>query len=147
MSDIATVWVADYSTGDWQLLDGVLTQGSGLQTAVLISLFTDRQSAADDAIPDGSTDRRGWIGDLNAEYMIGSRLWLLDRSKHTADVLDKAQAYIAEGLQWLIDDGVVAGFEIGVQWATSSTLVCVIIAHKPDGNQETINFSWAWGSV
>lgn len=147
MTDTATVWVADQSRGDWQLTDGVLLQGNDLQTAVLISLFTDRQAATDDVIPDGTADRRGWIGDLDAAYPIGSRLWLLDRSKHTADVLDKAQSYLAEGLQWLIDDGVVAGFEIGVQWATSSTLVCVIIAHKPDGNQDTINFSWAWGSV
>lgn len=147
MSDITTVWVPEQSRGDWQLVDGSLTQGSDLQTAVYISLFTDRQAADTDIPSDGTTDRRGWIGDAGAEYPIGSRLWLLDRGKHTADVLDQAQSYIAEALQWLIDDGVVAGFEIGVQWANASTLVCVIVAHKPDGTTETINFDWAWGSI
>lgn len=147
MSDITTVWVTNDGRGDWQITGGVLTQGNDLVTAVLISLFTDRQALDSDRLPDGTTDRRGWIGDLNAASPIGSRLWLLDRSKHTADVLDKAQSYIAEAVQWLIDDGIVAGFEIGVQWASASTLVGVIIAHKPDGNQETINFNWAWGSI
>jgi len=147
MSDISTVWFRDLAHGDWSIEDGILAQGNDLVTSVLISLFTDRIAQPDDIIPDGTTDARGWIGDLNEDAPIGSRIWLLDRSKQTAETLNKAQIYIAEALTWLVDDGVVAGFEITVQWVRASFLGAQIVAHKPNGDAELMNFNWAWSGI
>src|SRR5579875_2938906 len=84
--DITTFWDPQSGRGDWALAGAQLARGDDLITSVAISLFTDRIANADDPIPDGSTDPRGWWGDLDETYPIGSRLWLLDRSKATPDV-------------------------------------------------------------
>ncbi|POZ13451.1 hypothetical protein C3Z09_23375, partial [Lelliottia aquatilis] len=75
MSDIRTPWPApDGSSADWVVVSGDLQQGNDLETAIYISLFTDRLARDDDKI-DG-TDRRGWWADTGETYLIGSRLWL-----------------------------------------------------------------------
>lgn len=109
MTDFATHFT-DFS-GDWVQTGPVLLADDGLQTAVLLSLFTDRLAGVDDALPDAgdTVNRRGWWGDAYADIAgdrIGSRLWLLAREKQTAAVLQRAQSYAREALQWLIDDGV-----------------------------------------
>lgn len=146
MSDTTTIWNTALSHGDWNLLGAQLQAGNDLDTAVLISLFTDREARPDDVIPDGTTDPRGWWGD-NAVHPIGSRLWLLDRSKKTQDTLAQAQDYVVEALQWLIDDGVVARFDITVEWEAPSMLGIQIQAYKQDGAQQSLNYSWAWAGI
>ena len=103
---------------------GALQLEATLETAVIISLFTDRRAATDDVLPDaGQTlspvpaDRRGWAGDAFGGERIGSRLWLLDREKQTEEVRRRAEEYGYEALQWLIDDGHVLSVEISAEWA------------------------------
>jgi phage gp46-like protein len=147
MSDTVTTWIPALGRGDW-LLDGLqLADGSDLQTAILISLFTDRQANPDDVIPDGSGDPRGWVGDLGQDYQIGSRLWLLSRAKQTGETLARAQDYIAEALQWLIDDGVVAKFDILTEWTRASQLGARVTAYRTDGTTAAFNFLSVWKGV
>ena len=64
MSDLQTVY-SGFLAGADLALDGLgLASDGGLGTAVLLSLFTDRQAALDDVLPAGATDRRGWWGDV-----------------------------------------------------------------------------------
>jgi phage gp46-like protein len=144
MSDISTVW--NGTQGDWQLSGKSLASGRDLITAITISLFTDRQAEPDDAVTDGTDDLRGWWGDSGADR-IGSRLWLLERSKRTQATLQLAQTYIAEALQWLIDDGVVAGFEIRVEWDKANQLSAQVVALRIDGTTQAMNFAWAWNGI
>ena len=117
MADIRTTFtigadtfpVLDYATNGFLLADD-----DGLATAVIISLWTDRQANADDVLPSG-TDRRGWWGDelsATAGDKIGSRLWLNDSAKQLASVLLQDRAYAIEALQWLIDDGVASAVDV-----------------------------------
>ena len=147
MTDIATVWDLTNARGDWTSINGVLTSGNDLQTAILISLFTDRTALPDDVIPDGTTDPRGWWADAGADYPIGSRLWLLDRSKQTADVLKRAADYINEALQWLIDDGVVVKFDVLTEFTRPGMLGAQITAHKTDGSTQASSYAWAWQGI
>ena len=41
-TDIKTVWDVNALLGDWQTGNGGLLEGDDLQTAILLSLFTDR---------------------------------------------------------------------------------------------------------
>jgi phage gp46-like protein len=94
---------------DLDLGDGGDTVDVGLRTAVIISLFSDRRAEADDVLPDGGTDRRGWWGDLEPAVendLIGSRLWLLSREKQLSSVLLRAETYARQALAWLVEDGV-----------------------------------------
>jgi len=113
---------------------------SGLQTAIIMSLFTDRRALPDDVIPDGGTDRRGWWGE--AEF--GSRLWLLEREKQMPSVLIRAREYSEEALQWLIDDGVAASITVTTEWVKAGMLGLRIEIQRPDNTSETHRFQTAW---
>lgn len=147
MSDIAITWDVANSRGDWTVSGGALASGNDLATAVLLSLFTDRLANPDDVIPDGGTDPRGWWGDDGEDVLIGSRLWLLDRSKLTEEVASRARDYAAEALQWLQDDGVVADTEILTQITFPSMLGMQVTLTRPDGRQVVFKYSWAWNGV
>lgn len=149
MSDITIVWDAAVSHGDWVLAGADLLTGSDLATAMLISVFSDAMAAPDDVIPDGSGDPRGWWGDqFDPDVPTGSKLWLLDRAKQTQDTLNRAYAYLAESLQWLVDDGVVARFDISVEWVRTSFLGAQIVAYAPGGGVlHTGKYLWAWNGI
>lgn len=143
MSDITTIW-RDFSTGDWSLSGSQLESGNDLQTAVLISIFTDRIARTDDVIPDGTTDPRGWWAD--GDVPIGSRLWLLNRAKQTTETLNRARDYISEALQWLIDDGVALYFDLTCQWIAPGQLGAWLVIHRSDGTNTAMNFGWTWSN-
>lgn len=95
---------------------GNLHTDEGLETAVLISLFTDRLADASADLPKGA-DRRGWWGSAFGKTKtswagLGSHLWLLARSKLTAAAPATASRYCKEALQWLIDDGVAKDISV-----------------------------------
>ncbi|CNE42082.1 phage GP46 family protein [Yersinia kristensenii] len=141
-TDIKTVWEVDKLLGDWQTGGGGLLDGNDLETAILISLFTDRLARPDDAID--SDDRRGWWGDTGSEYPIGSRLWLLRREKLTTKVALKAEDYAAEALAWLINDGVVTAISANAQIIYPNRLNLLISYQQPAKTQASVKFSWVW---
>ncbi|HEY8337832.1 MAG TPA: phage GP46 family protein [Tardiphaga sp.] len=144
MADTTTVWVPALGRGDWVLSGADLQTGRDLVTAVLISIFTDRVAGNDDEIPDGSGDPRGWWADADERYPIGSRLWLLSRAKQTAETQARAQDYLTECVQWLIDDGVVASFDIETAWIATGSLGARVTANKSDGTTVVMNFDAIW---
>ncbi|HDV7160978.1 TPA: phage GP46 family protein [Yersinia enterocolitica] len=141
-TDIKTIWEPDKLLGDWQTGGGGLLDGNDLETSILISLFTDRLARADDAI-DGD-DRRGWWGDTESEYPIGSRLWLLRREKLTTKVALKAEDYANEALAWLLDDGVVTAISSNAQIVYPNRLNLIISYQQPAQTQASVKFSWVW---
>ncbi|MDE2104746.1 MAG: phage GP46 family protein [Patescibacteria group bacterium] len=157
MSAISTVWDVANARGDWALVRGAapggaplaltLQSGNDLETAVLLSLFTDRLANPDDEIPDGTSDRRGWWGDLAEASPIGSRLWLLDRAKLTQETAARARDYALEALQWLIDDGVVASVDVATQITFPAMLGLQVVLRRQDGTRLALNYSWAWTGV
>lgn len=148
MSDITIVWDVDNSRGDWQLVGPALTTGNDLDNGILISLFTDRTANPDDPIPDGTTDPRGWWGDLGEDVPIGSRLWLLSRAKQTQETLNNAVDYAREALEWMIDDGVAARIDVLAQWVRSSFLGLQVILYKQDGTTvASKSYAWAWNQI
>ena len=113
MSDISSWWNADTLRTDWMAGNGDLLSGDDLQSAIMISLFTDRLAHSDDDYDDEY--RRGWWADTGTDGFIGSRLWLLRRQKLTTQVAKKAEDYAREALAWLITDGVVSDIQIRTQ--------------------------------
>jgi phage gp46-like protein len=147
MSDITTFWDVSNARGDWQLSGAALASGDDLTTAVLISLFTDRRARDDDTLPDGSTDRRGWWGDLDQDSPIGSRLWLLSRSKLTPAVARSAKDYISEALRWLLDDGAAAAVNVATSIVLPNRLYATVEVLRVDGSRQAMNFNWAWNQL
>lgn len=143
MPDIATAWNVQGAYGDWATIPGDLQGGDDLETAVLISLFSDRRAEESDVIPDGTSDRRGWWGDAGQTYPIGSRLWLLSRAKQTPQTLNSAQGYCTEALQWLLDDGVAANINVAASFIGQGALGIAIGLYDQTG-QTVATYQWAW---
>jgi phage gp46-like protein len=115
-------------TCDWVVRDdGTLDDTKALATAVVVALGTDALAAPDDVLPDpDSSDREGWWGDLDAELIwdgwpIGSRLWLLRRSKiisagsRQGSTLALIESYINDAIQPFVDKKICTSFDV---WAT-----------------------------
>lgn len=147
MSDITTSWDVSRSQGDWTVSGGALAGGNDLETAAIISLFTDRQATSSDVLPDGSGDRRGWWGDLGQAVPIGSQLWLLERSKLTPAVAVTAKAYIGEALKWMVDDGAAAGIDVTTSIVGRSQLSASVVIRQSDGTRRVLTFNWAWEQI
>ncbi len=153
MTDIRTISTAGPINFffDWDLDPSkfALRDDGGMETAVILSLFTDRTAAADDVLPDNSADRRGWWGDLPLEGgtqdQIGSRLWLLDRAKATTKTAARAVRYALEALQWMKDDGVVGSIKITAEYLTrEELLLTVILTREIAGQPVDHRYDYVW---
>jgi phage gp46-like protein len=144
MTDIRTIF--NNFSGDWLMVGPEFDPDDGLQTAVVISLFTDRRAEPDDELPSGD-DRRGWWGDTFAEIegdKIGSRLWLLSREKQLASVLNRAREYSLEALQWLIDDGVASSINIEAEIVRPGMLGLSVEIKRPVKPPVQYRFETFW---
>lgn len=148
LADLALTWSDTTGDADLSMIDGDLASDRGLQTAVLLSLFTDRRAENDDVPPSGDpTDRRGWWADQFAVILgdkFGSRLWLLDRSKMTNEVLLLAKQYAAEALAWMIEDKVVAGVDVSVTKLGDNGFLIAGALSRPGRDPVSFRFSRAW---
>lgn len=119
-----------------------------LNTAVILSLFTDRRAGRDDRLPFNATDRRGWLGEEfvggdTGDDPWGSSLWLLP-GKATDDVLEHARFAAREALAWLLRDGIVSRIEVEAQWVgeRADRLAVRPTLYKPGQLQPVYDVLW-----
>lgn len=120
-----------------------------LHTAVTISLFTDRRARADEALPYGVTDRRGWVGEEfvsdDAGDFWGSAFWLLFVTKATTDILERARFAAKEALAWMVQTEVASKVEVEALWLADNRL-----AIRPrifQGKQASPVYDVLWGTT
>jgi len=146
MSDIRLTW--NVHAADVSVTANDLATDDGLETAVILSLFTDRRATSADVLPEGQSDRRGWWGDdmpLVADDRIGSRLWLLGREKQLATVLVRAREYALEALQWLLDDGIAERVEVTAAFGPREGWVTLhVVITKPTAMPVEYRFHAVW---
>lgn len=129
---------------DLQIANGDLTGDNGLETAVSISLFTDRR-VSDEELPPLEKNKKGWWGDMFPEVdqdQIGSRLWLLNREKRTQETLRRAEDYAKEALKWLIDDGVASSITTVAIYDTNKFLQLDVTITRPTGRSSRYLVLW-----
>lgn len=153
MSDIRTAFIS--FAGDLVIAGPSLDDDDGLETAVVISLFTDRRAQPGDALPQfahvgGLPDRRGWWGDSFAEVpgdRIGSRRWLLYREKLTPATVARLIEYDREALQWLIDDGIARAVNISAEIQGIERIAELIEIVRSDKPVAQYRFNSFWKAV
>ncbi|KAB7624314.1 phage GP46 family protein [Alkalilimnicola sp. S0819] len=148
MSDLMLNWQDD--AADLALEGGSLETDAGLQTAVILSLFTDRRAEPDDELPGDQADRRGWWADAYAQAAgdrIGSRLWLLAREKQLQSVVNRAREYAEEALQWLLEDSVATRVEVEAEVVRRGVLGLQVRIYRPRGTDFTGRYSYAWENI
>jgi phage gp46-like protein len=144
--DIQILWDNSNALGDWGLAEGDLLTGQNLETACLVSLFSDRLATPDFIPTDGTTDRRGWWADTY-DQPLGSNLCQLDRAKGTRATLGLARSYALASLQWLLEDGVAAQVLCNTAWLSSTMLGIAIAIVKPNGSETRFMCGWAWSGL
>jgi phage gp46-like protein len=145
--DIRIVWDNGNALGDWSLAEGDLETGQDLETACLVSLFSDRLGTPDFVPTDGTNNRRGWWADYYDDQPLGSNLWQLDRAKKTRGTLGLARNWTLDTLQWLIDDGLAKSVECNTAWLARNMLGIAVAIIKPDGSETRFRFGWAWSGL
>jgi len=147
MTDMALVFDPLTVKADIALSGSDALVDNGLQTAVMLSLFTHARANKDDVLPDAGDDRRGFWADAYADKQddrFGSRLWLLSREKQTPSVLNRAREYAQEALQWLVDDGVAKAVDVNATWLRTGVLSLETIITKPTGENLAYQFEQLW---
>jgi phage gp46-like protein len=166
--DIAIVFDQQKWQGDFVLAGGALQTDDTLKTAIFISIFTDRRADPGDVIPNddpnhpGGADPRGWWGDaflgqmlatqlaapgvsVKPGFRVGSKLWLLSRSKQTPDVVAKAQEYCEQALEWLIDFGICSAVAVTASVIRQGVLGITVKLSR-NRSAKTEQFDYVWGA-
>lgn len=136
-------------TFDLAIENGGLALDDGLETALIVSLFTDRRASDDDVLPDPSGGKRGWWGDTYADIdgdQIGSRRWLLERERDLPDTYKRMQIYLAEGCEWLTADGVAGRVDVAAERLRPGVMEYSVMVKRPDAAPRQFQFLHFWGS-
>jgi phage gp46-like protein len=148
MTDVALRYDQNRFVFDLEIENGDLKIDYGLETAVWISLFSDRRATRDDPIPDTMIVRlRGWWADVAGEIttdLIGSKLWLLIREKVVEKIVEKARHYAEEALQWLIDDDIAETVLVEAFLSGRDILGLNVVVTKTDGAKEAMSYEYKW---
>lgn len=152
LTDVRTTWDAWHLHGDWVFAPPDLVSGRDLETAAIISLFSDRLAHADDRLPDPSDgDRRGWWADWDfVGGPIGSRIWLISREKQTEEMRQRAEEYCREALQWMLDDDVADSVVVTAAWAPIAAPGRLDVDVEITRERAVLlkrHYSWAWGQL
>lgn len=109
-------------------------EGHELETAVLLSLFTDQRTEVGDDVPDGHPN--GWWAQsyFDDDDVWGSKLWQLFGSKATNGTLAKAREHCLEALDWMISDGVAERVEVETWWLENRQgyLGILVTVYRPE---------------
>lgn len=133
------------------VLEGAdLKVDNGLNSAILVSLFTNARADQDARLPTEDSDRRGWWGDSFAPVegdQIGSLMWLLRRETLTEQLRAQAGREAERALQWLIEDGIAAELEITSEIQKPGWLLLQVIVVRPDASRVEFQHAFVWEGV
>jgi len=133
MTDIALKYNGSL-VADFAVADNDLVTDDGLETAIIISLFTDLEADQSDIDTGLVEDRGGWWGNqlLDEKSKTGSRIWTLKRSKLNSTTLNALQRTCEEALNWLVDDNAAAKIVVSVSRAGRETAAIYIDMYRPN---------------
>ena len=124
--------------------NGDFKADEGLETAILISLFSD-QRVTESELPAGHTDKRGYWGDLYPPIQgdkIGSKIWTHERGKASTETLAAIESRIPEALDWLIDDGAAASVSVEGSLDVYKQMFFTIEISRPSGESDRYSLIW-----
>jgi phage gp46-like protein len=151
----------EYSvTLDWSLLsDGTLDDTQALATAICVALGTNALADDDDILPDpDSPDRCGWWGNLDAAEIwggwdIGSKLWLLRRSKIVpaspgqASTLALVNNYIRAALQPFVDRKICSSFNVWTSRVNPQRIDALIRIYRGPLREIELRYAVLWDAM
>lgn len=143
MADARLIWDPVKMRADLSMSGSALDTTHDLETAVLISLFTDHVSDPGDVLPvDRNKDPRGWWADTyETPDLIGSKLWQVMNRVNTQDTLNFARDTAVKSLQWMIDDGVASAVDVTCGPLRGGLRLDISIT-EPSGAVTPFTYAW-----
>jgi phage gp46-like protein len=135
---------------------GDLDTSHELATAVTVALCTDARAQIDDELPDpDSDDRRGWWADSEAEQIwgawpIGSRLWLLERTKITGpgaragSTIARVESYIRDALAPFREKKIVSRIVVRAEHTGIESIGCVVSLYRGPRQLIELRYQTLW---
>lgn len=135
----------DYGQADITVDGRDAVQDEGLETAVIISLFTDSRVTDDDKkeISESITNRGGWWGNELTNDNIGCKAWLLTRSKLTNETMNKFQEYFTASLQWMVTDLIITSAVVTV-YREGDGMNLLVQLKKPNNKDIDYRYFYNW---
>jgi len=152
MSDFTFQFSTVTGYADMAIVNGDFGIGDDLQTAVLVSIFSDRRAtdAELDALADGATkpttNKGIWIDTYREGIQYGSGIWLILRGKKLPETLSRAEEYAKESLTWMIADGVAQTVETSAAFEGDRMLLTVTITRQ-SAEDVVATFDFAWDDL
>ena len=132
---------------DLKLVGNDFVKDGGMETSIIIALFTNRGLALDQLRTLGLEYNDGWWGDAllpQANDKTGSRLWSLNRYKVTNETLRLTEDYVKESLNFLIEDNVASQLVVNATVDGQSKVNVQIEVIRPD--LEILKFGFVWNN-
>ena len=154
MGDIRIVWDPATGTGDLNMLGAGLELGHDLETASLISMFTDAQVDPGDIVFD--SDPHGcWIDTYAAledptlaaipNDRLGSKIYQAFSRPRTQDTLNWLRDQIIQCHGWMITDGVAAAVDANA-FFTGPGGIGATVTITANGVANVFSYVWEQGS-
>ena len=139
MSDIEDAVLIDHgSYYDIDITDSgdILVEGS-LDSVIIVSLFAEKRAEEYEiAQPER---RSGWIGNINSEHQIGSKIWLYYQSRIDGDAINGIRDEAESALKFLLDDGLLKNIIVDVTIDGDAVLLDVKL-FRHNSKVETVVF-------
>lgn len=124
---------------DFQIgVDGDIISEDRFDSSIIVSFFAERR--ANEAEVSIARQRRGWIGNEDTNFEIGSKLWLFEQSKLNSAVVNGVATEARRALQWLINDNFAESIDGIVPIITQTGLSLDITIRRPNSEVEKRHF-------
>lgn len=101
--------IDEEGTFDLVVEDGDLKTSAGLESPLVVSLFSDRRAFDDEGIPD-PLRRRGWPGSVivgGPNHNFGSGWWFYEQARMTQNTVNGVRAEAEAALEWMADEDII----------------------------------------
>lgn len=130
---------------DISVKDGDAVQDGGLDTSILISLFTDSRVNEEERkkLQNPILYSGGWFGEVFEGMSLGNKAWLLNKSKITQNVLNQFQEQFTNSLKWLVEEGIADSVRVSVSQFTDGIEINVkVFRAQSTDNEYKYFYNW-----
>lgn len=135
MIDIKLFHDEKFGTYDLKTTGEDIEEENGLETAIIISLYTDRRVE----------NKNGFWGDSLGDGEWGSKIWTLRRETLNPKIQKKLEEYAKDSLKWLIDDKVAKSITVSSEIINPMSIHLLIKIIRPNGSVLGYRFNNIWG--
>lgn len=131
---------ANSGSFDLSVVNGSIKTSADLETAIIISLFSDARSDE----PFINKNSRGYWADIlpGETGKTGSLWWLLQRSTITNNSINRARDWAIEALQWLLADGIAKSVDVQIMRVGIDSWSATVKIVRPSGDSKTFSYLW-----